>query len=128
MNDVVSEPPNGIVHFVASHDAPPPKIRPDSALLIGVTEICDPSAANTVSLNEFTVTVLCDVCTVFEISNSHEYGSPTLIGVVQSFNTDTPNCADDADPTNNRDTAATATNAAPVAANLNRFLILDSPS
>src|SRR6266699_3209459 len=93
MNDVSIAPPNGIVHFVASHVAPPDKIKPGVVLLIGVTCVCVPSAANTESLNEFTVTVLCDVCTVFEISNSHEYGSPTLIGVVQSFNTDTPNNA-----------------------------------
>ena len=47
MNDVVNDPPNGIVHFVASHDAPPAKIRPGVALLIGRIRSGGGTAANT---------------------------------------------------------------------------------
>src|SRR5262245_56757950 len=93
MNGVVTLPPKGIVQFNGPHDAPPPKINPGVVLLIGVTAVWAPPDACTTSVNRSTVTVFCDVCTVLLISNSHEYASPTLIGVVQSFNTDTPNNA-----------------------------------
>src|SRR5215831_9605049 len=94
MNGVVTDPPNGIVHLEGSQVAPPDRISggANEALMADVAVVAPPDA-KTVSLSDVTVAVLCEVCTVLLISNSHEYASPTVIGVLQSFNTDTPNNA-----------------------------------